>query len=95
MRCWPSWRIELASGLGWTMLMSWVLAMVPVPEWVQDHVPFTLAVGTLSTAGSFVYERWFDPNTFDWSDIGQRSAGIAIGLVLWHYVPVPLLALPL
>lgn len=85
----------MAAGIGWTMLVTWVLAVTPVPGWLPAHVPFTLAVGTLATAGSLVYERWFDPNKWCWSDIGQRSAGIAIGLVLWTYIPVPLLALPL
>lgn len=72
-----------------------LLYVIPVPLWVQEHVPYQLAVALLATAASFIYERFVDRNGFDWSDIGQRSLGIALGLALWTYLPVPLIAVPL
>lgn len=88
---WPSPIVETLSGLGLTALAHMALRSTPVPLWVAEHIPFTLAVFSVSTISSFVYERFADKNGFSWSDIGQRSAGIALGLVLWSYVPLPTL----
>lgn len=93
-KTWPSWLVEMFSGIGVAAFARITLGSVPVPEWVVTHVPFGLGAATLATAFSFIYERLIDKNGFSWSDIGQRSAGIAIGIVLWTYVAVPLIPIP-
>ncbi len=92
---WPSWLVEMGSGIGTVAFARVTLGSIPVPEWMVEHVPFGMAAATLAVVFSFIYERFIDRNGFSWVDIGQRSAGIAIGIVLWTYVPVPLIPIPL
>lgn len=97
---WPSWLVELASGVGCAALAqigAVVAASVMPHAWLvvlAAHVPFGVFEALIATAISCVYERAFDRNGWSWSDVGQRSVGIIIGLVLWSVFPAPLLVLP-
>lgn len=45
----------------------------------KDDPSWAFAVANLV---SFVYEIVFDPNGFEWKDVGQREIGIVLMLVL-------------
>ena len=75
---WPasrSWLVELGGGL-----LAAALAQLPYVAgvaWYSDVGAIVVA-----TALSFVYERWIDRNGFSWADIGQRSPGILLGVLI-------------
>lgn len=72
---WPSWLVELLSGL----LVIAVLAGL-------EALPWWLRVSLLALTASLVYERYVDRNGFQWRDVGQRAVGLAVGLLLWAFL---------
>lgn len=69
---WPSWAVELGSGL--------VVATLVQP------VPLLLPRVLFAVLLSVFYESVLDPNGWSWMDVGQRAVGIAAGLMLWSLI---------
>lgn len=70
---WPSWIVELLSGL----LVATLSQLGPDPIYWQ----FLIATGL-----SAFYERYLDQNGWSWSDLREREVGIIAGLVLWALI---------
>lgn len=66
---WPSLVTELLSG----MLCASAAQLLPGVAW-------QLTVATIMSVG---YEGLLDRNGWSWTDVGQRSLGIVVGLLLW------------
>lgn len=71
---WSSWTTELLGGAALALLCAAVIRNV-------------IAAGVVALIFSVAYESSFDRNGWSWTDVGQRTVGIAIGLALgwWAY----------
>ena len=66
---WPSWRTELVGGATLGLVAAAVTRNV-------------LVAAIASVAISVIYERFIDPRSWSWLDIGQRAVGQALGLAI-------------
>lgn len=70
----PSWQVELASGLA---VIGIIFLIV-----LASHVWWGLAI--VGLIFSVFYEGKLDANGWSWKDVLQRCAGLAVGIGIWE-----------
>jgi len=75
---WAQWLTERLGGFALELLSGILLASV-----VQFFVDGLFAEYLVCTLASGMYEGFIDPNGWSWTDLGQRTVGILLGLGVW------------
>jgi len=73
---WPSWLVELVSGLALTVSVAGGTLLV-------THWPTFLVRLAVVTVFSLLYELFFDVNGWSLKDVLQREIGLGVAVTLW------------
>ena len=75
---WAQWLTERLGGFALEVLSGLLLASV-----VQFLVEGLFVQYLVASLASGIYEGFLDPNGWSWTDVGQRTIGILLGLGAW------------